>query len=201
MKLVLRFVFFSLITLIFPLSGKSQPHTLLQDFSGYQQDNQLVLRWTFHSGSLCEGTRIERSSDGLTFNLIGEIPGVCGSPGSAFTYTYIDSIPIVNSVNHYRLELGNFGYTTTISVEFIKASGRGFVVMSNNSRQTEILFQNSPGRKANAIIYNSLGKRVLELDGTGRRISLPGGKLAAGVYLLMLNFSDNTSLSGNFIIP
>lgn len=201
MKLVLRFVFLSLITLIFPLSGKSQPHTLLLDFSGYQQDNQLVLRWTFRSGSLCEGTRIERSSDGLTFNLIGEIPGVCGSPGSAFTYNYIDSFPNVNSVNHYRLELGNFGYTTTISVEYIKANSSGFVVMSNNSGQTDILFQNTPGRKATVIIYNSIGKRVMELDGTGRRIALPPGKLAAGVYLLLLNFSDNTSLSGNFIIP
>lgn len=201
MKPVLMFVFLSLITLVFPFAGKSQPHTLLLDFSGYQQENQLVLRWTFRSGSLCEGTRIERSTDGLTFNLIGEIPGICGSPGSAFTYTYIDSFPNVNSVNHYRLELGNFGYTTTISAEFIKASNSGFVVMSNNAGQTDILFQNSPGRKASVIIYNNLGKRVMELDGTGRRIALPQGKLSAGVYLLLLNFSDNTSVSGNFIMP
>ncbi len=201
MKPILRFVFLSLITLVFPLAGKSQPHTLLLDFSGYQQDNQLVLRWTFRSGSLCEGTRIERSADGLAFNLVGEIPGVCGSPGSAITYTYIDSFPQVNSVNHYRLELGNFGYTTTISVEFLKAGSNGFVVMSGNSGQTDILFQNPSGQKTTAIIYSSSGKRVLELDGSGRRIALPPGKLVAGIYLLLLSFSDNTSISGNFILP
>lgn len=200
MKPLFRFIFLSLITLAFPLSGKSQPHTLLQDFSGYQQDKQLVLRWTFRSGSLCEGTRIERSADGLAFNLIGEIPGICGSPGSAFTYTFIDSFPKVNAVNHYRLELGNFGFTSTISVEFIKAGSTGFVVMSGNSGQTDILFQNPSGRKAKAVIYSSSGNRVLELDGAGRRITLPSGKLASGIYLLLLNFSDNTSVSGNFII-
>jgi len=201
MKPLLRFVFLSLITLVFPLAGKSQPHTLLLDFSGYQQDNQLVLRWTFRSGSLCEGTRIERSADGLAFNLVGEIPGVCGSPGSAFTYTFVDSFPNVNAVNYYRLELGNFGFTSIINVEFIKAGTSGFVVMSDNTGQTDILFQNSSGRRANAVIYNSVGKRVLELEGSRSRISLPSGKLAAGVYLLLLNFSDNTSVSGNFILP
>jgi hypothetical protein len=201
MKPVFRFFFLSLIVLIFHLAGKSQPHTLLLDFSGYQQDDRLVLRWTFRSGSLCEGTRIERSADGLAFNLVGEIPGICGNPGSAFTYTFTDSLPKANALNYYRLELGNFGFTSTISVDFIKAGSNGFVVMSNNSGQTDILFQNPSGRKATAIIYSSLGKRVLELDGTGRRITLPSGKLAAGIYLLLLNFSDNTSVSGNFILP
>jgi len=179
----------------------AQPHALLQDFSGYQQDNELLLRWTFRSGSLCEGTRIERSTDGLTFTEIGEIPGVCGNPGAAFTYTFIDSLPKTNAVNFYRLELGNYGFTSTIPVEFLKTNENGFVVLTTYTGQTDVLFPNTPGRKGKAIIYSSEGKRITEMDISGKRLSLPHGRFPTGIYLLMLAFNDNTSVSGNFIIP
>ena len=110
-----KLLLFSLAILWSGFSVIAQPHILLQDFSGYQQDSKITLRWTFRSGSLCEGTQIERSADGLTFNKIGEIPGICGNPGSAFTYTFVDSFPNVNTVNYYRLELGNFGFTSIIN--------------------------------------------------------------------------------------
>ena len=185
---------------LFALSGKAQPHALLQEFSGFQQDDRLVLRWTFRSGSLCEGTRIERSDNGLMFNQIGEIPGICGNPETSFTYTFIDSFPKPNAINHYRLELGNYGFTSTIAVEFLNTGENGFVVLSSGSGQTDILFQNKPGRKGKAIIYSSVGKRATEMDFQGKRISLSPGRFAAGVYLLVLIFDDNTSLSGNFVI-
>lgn len=201
MKLVLRFVFLSLITLIFPLSGKSQPHALLQDFSGYQQDSQVFLRWTFRGGSLCEGTRVERSTDGLVFSQIGEISGICGSPDAAITFNFTDSLPSPNSLNYYRLELGNFGYTSTLTVEFLKINENGFIVLSTFSGQTDILFQNLPGRTGEAIIYSSDGKKLSSMPINGQRLSLPYGRFPSGVYLLLLAFSDNNSLSGNFIIP
>lgn len=201
MKPIFRFVILALIIGVFPFVGKTQPHILLQDFSGFQQDDQLILRWTFRGGSLCDGTRIERSEDGLRFSEVGEIPGICGSPDNAITFTFIDSFPLPNAVNHYRLELGNYGFTTTLAVEFIKSGENGFVVHTTTHGQTDILFQNSPGRKGVAIIYSSAGKKLSEEDFTGQRLSFLQGRFPSGVYLLILVFSDNTSLSGNFIVP
>ncbi|NTW25817.1 MAG: hypothetical protein HGA37_14065 [Lentimicrobium sp.] len=201
MKLMLRFILLVLITQVFPCAGKAQSHSLLQDFSGYQQDDQLILRWTFRGGSLCDGTRIERSEDGLRFSEVGEIPGICGSPDNAITFTFTDSLPLPNAVNHYRLELGNYGFTTTLSVEYIKTNESGFVVHTTSAGQTDILFQNAPGRKGVAIIYSIDGRRLFEYEITGQRLSLSKGIFPSGVYLLMLAFNDNTSLSGNFIVP
>ncbi|MHC1776111.1 MAG: hypothetical protein AB9834_11930 [Lentimicrobium sp.] len=201
MNPILRLVLLLSITLVFSFAGKTQPHTLLQDFSGYQQDNQIFLRWTFRGGSLCEGTRVERSSDGLVFSQIGEISGICGSPDAAITFNFTDSFPSPNALNYYRLELGNFGYTSTLPVEFLKINENGFVVLSTFSGQTDILFQNLPGRTGEAIIYSSDGRRLSTMAVNGKRISLPDGRFPSGVYLLLLAFSDNTSLSGNFIIP
>jgi len=201
MKPILQIVILVMIILVFPFAGGAQSHALLQDFSGYQQDDQLILRWTFRGGSLCDGTRIERSEDGLRFSEVGEIPGICGSPDNAITFTFIDSFPLPNAVNHYRLELGNYGFTTTLPVEFIKSGENGFVVHTNTNGQTDVLFQNNPGRKGVAIIYNSAGRKLFEDEFTGQRLSFSKGRFPSGVYLLMLAFSDNTSLSGNFIVP
>lgn len=191
-----------LLFLTFPLlSVRAQPHALLQNFSGYQQNEQIFLRWTFRGGSLCDGTLIERSEDGLIFTEIGEIPGICGSPDAAITFTFIDSFPRSNAINYYRLGLGNFGFTTTLPVEFLKTGENGFVVHSASPGQTDILFQNAPGRSGTAMIFSSDGKKQAEMSISGKRLSLPSGRFPSGIYLLLLAFSDNTSVSGNFIIP
>ncbi|MFH1118653.1 MAG: hypothetical protein V1775_02435 [Bacteroidota bacterium] len=195
-----KLLLFSVAILFSGLHLTAQPHTLLQDFSGYQDDNYLVLRWTFRSGSLCEGTRIERSTGGLIYTEIGRIPGFCGNPDSPITYTFVDSLPGINTVNYYRLELGNYGYTADIPVEFIKTSANGFVVLTAGNGQTEILFNNTSGRTGTAVMYSYNGKRIFESGINGKRLILPSGKFSPGVYLLILAFSDNTSVSGNFII-
>lgn len=192
---------FTLIVFLSGLSLKAQPHALLQDFTGYQNSNQITLRWTFRSGSLCEGTRIERSADGLVFEEVGQIPGVCGSSETAVTFTFTDSLPQANAVNYYRLELGNYGYTSTVSVEFLNTGDNGFIVLSSSSGQTDILFQNSQGRTGKALIFSSNGKKLAEMAFTGKRLSLPEARFSSGIYLLLLAFSDNFSISGNFIIP
>jgi hypothetical protein len=195
---LLTFLIFFIIS---GLSIQAQPHILLQEFTGYQKDEQLILHWTFPAGSLCEGTRIERSTDEIIYREIGQIPGFCGSPDSPVTYSFIDSFPRVNSINYYRLELGNYGYTSSIPVECLSIGEYGFVVLSTNTGQTEILFENNPGRTGTAIIYSGDGKRISEVGINGRRISLPPGRFTSGVYLLMLAFSDDTSVSGNFVVP
>jgi len=200
MKPVKLLLLFVLILFSGPLLV-AQPHTLLQDFSGYQDGNYLILRWTFRSGTLCEGTRVERSTDGLVYHEIGRIPGFCGNPDSPITYTFTDSLPGVNTVNYYRLELGNYGFTTGIPVEFLKTGNNGFVVFSNQAGQTDIYFNNIPGRKGTAVIYSSDGKRIMETGIDGKHLSLPNAQISSGVYLLLLAFSDNTSVSGNIVIP
>lgn len=183
------------------IHANAQQHVLLQDFSGYQLDDHLVLRWTFRLGSLCEDTRIERSEDGLVFAEIGHIPGICGNPESSITYTFTDSCPRPNAVNYYRLELGNYGYTSALPLEFLNSGNSGFVVLSAGDGQTDVLFQNIPGRTGKAILYTGDGRRLSEFEIKGKRLRLPSGRFSAGIYLLMLAFSDNTSVSGNFVIP
>ena len=186
--------------LVLASAGMAQPHPLLQDFSGYQLGNSVFLRWTFRSGSLCEGVRIERSQDGIIFNEIGEIPGICGNPETSVTFTFTDSLPVPNTRNYYRLELGNTGYTTALEVEFIPAGDQGYTILYSD-QGAELSVENPPGRKGEVSILDISGKSIDSYIFDQRRIALTRKPVIKGIYLFMLRYENGAGLSGKFIIP
>lgn len=197
-KYLISLVIFTLQVL--PSAGRAQVHPLLQDFSGYQQGNSVFLRWTFRSGSLCEGTRIERSADGLFYNEIGEIPGICGNPETSVTFTFTDSLPVPNTRNYYRLELGNTGFTTALEVEFIPSGDQGYTILYSD-QGAELSVENPPGRKGKVSILDISGKRIDSYIFDQRRIALTLKPAIKGIYLFMLRYENGAGLSGKFIIP
>ncbi|MCO5258388.1 MAG: hypothetical protein M9926_16700 [Lentimicrobium sp.] len=194
-------IFLVIITLqVLPSAGRAQVHPLLQDFSGYQQGNKVFLRWTFRSGSLCEGTRIERSADGLFYDEIGEIPGICGNPETSVTFTFIDSLPVPNTRNYYRLELGNTGFTTALEVEFIPSGDRGYTILYSD-QGAELSVENPPARKGEVSILDISGKSIDTYIFDQRRITLTRMPVIKGIYLFVLRYENGAGLSGKFIIP
>ncbi|GAP43157.1 hypothetical protein TBC1_111299 [Lentimicrobium saccharophilum] len=194
-------IFLVIITLqVLPSAGRAQVHPLLQDFSGYQQGNKVFLRWTFRSGSLCEGTRIERSADGLFYDEIGEIPGICGNPETSVTFTFTDSLPVPNTLNYYRLELGNTGFTTALEVEFIPSGDRGYTILYSD-QGAELSVKNPPARKGEVSILDISGKSIDNYIFDQRRIMLTRKPVIKGIYLFVLRYENGAGLSGKFIIP
>ena len=194
-------IFLVIITLqVLPSKGRAQVHPLLQDFSGYQQGNKVFLRWTFRSGSLCEGTRIERSQDGIIFNEIGEIPGICGRPDVAFTYTFSDSTPLVNTINIYRLELGSAGFTSNLHIEYLVVHNVGYSLHSTGN-DVELLIPYPPARSGFAQVYTITGKLIEEFGFIDRRLLLTGNISQSGIYIFCLQYENGVVLNGKFIRP
>lgn len=200
MKPTYKQLFSFIFLLIMPFLTWSQSHPLLQDFSGFQQGDNVFLRWTFRSGSLCEGTRIERSQDGMIFTEIGEIPGICGSPEVAFTYTFTDSTPLINSVNIYRLELGNTGFTTNLQVEYLVAGVGGYSLLSTGN-EFELLIADPPARNGLAQVFSTSGSLVKEFSFNNRRFLLTENISQSGVYIFRLQYENGAVLNGKFIRP
>jgi hypothetical protein len=198
MKLIEKLFLTSILFLILPILVWSQSHPLLQDFSGFQQGESVFLRWTFRSGSLCEGTRIERSQDGMIFTEIGEIPGICGSPEVAFTYTFTDSTPLSNASNIYRLELGNTGFTTNLQVEYIAVGDEGYSLLSTGN-EVELLIANPPARNGVAQVFDISGNLVSEFSFNNRRFLLTENIFRSGVYIFRLQYENGAVVSGKFI--
>jgi len=183
------------------LKADAQPHALLVRFEGIQLEEGIRLTWTFKGGSQCEGTRIFRSAEGKLFAQIGEIPGVCGAPDAEISYTFVDNSPILNSQNHYRLELGNEGYTETISLEYIVLNREGYLVVPNPLTSNGILYFNNPQRKSWQLILSDISGKMRYLSsGNADRTELSNNMANSGLYLFRLIFDDKTALQGKLMI-
>jgi hypothetical protein len=194
MSKYLRFLFS---ILFLPLFAFAQ-HPLLDNFDGFQQDNRIHLRWTFSSGSLCNGTRVFRSGDGKIFQQIGEIPGICGASERPVIYNYIDSIPVPNGINHYRLELGNNGFTTTVMVDFLTSGKTGYTLLAS-VLGVEVLVADPPARTGIAQVFDMQGRLINEFVFQTRRIALMDNPWQRGAYIFRLTYNNGTVVSGKFI--
>lgn len=100
--------------LMFPMLASAQ--NFLGDFTLAHFDGKVQLQWAIRQGNTCDGVRVYRSADSISFTEIGRIEGVCGSPYSTVTYNFTDTLPIVNTRSFYRLELGNLGFSAVLSI-------------------------------------------------------------------------------------
>src|ERR1041385_7420535 len=128
----------------FPVALFAQVDTLLSDFHLFTTHENIILSWTIKSGSTCNGIGIQRSGNDTAFTEIGHIAGDCGNLTEPVPFTFTDESPLENRINYYRLQLGTYGYTKSISTEFIKLSEGKYLIRPNPVRDNAIInFQNS----------------------------------------------------------
>lgn len=162
-----------------------EPHPILRSFSGQVSGSTIRLSWVIKGGNTCEGTKIQRSADGLVFETIGEIGGVCGSPDFDVPYLFVDSLPLANQTNFYRLELGTQGFSTPVSFPFNPLNELGFsLVMDIVQKSATIYFENP---QAEQVTY-----QLLTING----VILAGGTTRED----SLQFNFNGSPSGIYIV-
>ena len=133
-----------------------------------QENNRIVfLNWEISSGFVCSGIRIQRSDDGIHFNQIGEIYGVCGSLITAVTYNFTDSTPLLNASNYYRLEFGDGNFSTVLSVEVRTLNSEGYQLrVDPGSGSAEISFSNKQHKLHTLSMYTVQGNQVLRVNTT-----------------------------------
>lgn len=193
-QLILFFLLLPLLTL------SQQADAFLSKFFAVQVGETVLLRWTMSAGFTCEDTYIERSSDGIIYERIGLIGGICGSPDTEITFEFTDSIPLVNQVAYYRLILGYLGYTSPKTVEFSQYNDEGFFLGPNPfSDKSTLSFANDEREEHTLMITNLKGKVISEMKTTSDEFIILGSDLAAGVYYFKVIKGINFLFGGKII--
>jgi hypothetical protein len=183
-------------TITFPQTADD----ILSKFFAVQQDDEVLLRWTIIAGNTCEDTYVERSLDGIQYERIGLISGVCGSPDQSVTYDFYDTMPAPNRINHYRLELGLYGYTQPQSTEFIVLNDLGYSIQPNPmSQMTTIIFRNPAEEEFRFLLFDMNGKSVMDFITYEDRITLYREEFNSGVYVFKLE-SEATKIRGKIVV-
>jgi len=183
-----------ILTLPFSPAGQTADEVLSRYFVTELEGN-VFMRWTITAGNTCEDTYIERSADGIAFERIGLIAGICGSPDASITFEFTDTVPVYNQISYYRLMLGYFGYTKPLAIEVKKFNDEGFFAGPNPFRDfTRIAFRNDDNEEYRLLVCDMQGRSVLQMLTNGNEFIIRREELGSGIYIVKM-IKENVTLN------
>ncbi len=166
-------------------------------FTGRKNENNTVLlQWSTASEINNDHFEIERSSNGIEYNLIGKMNAATG--GGEQQYLYNDNKPNYG-VNYYRLKQldkdGKFTYSKIVKV-IVSKSGIKYLVYPNPTVDKSIVRiltdMNNVTIRLNDALGKVIYKKTITVVKAGEEIEIPVKGFGKGVYVLSIN-TDNSS--------
>jgi hypothetical protein len=182
------------------LQVSAQADTVFANFSGQQAGDEVVIYFTVRGGIQCTDVRLERSNDQQNFQVIYELPGVCGNPTKDESYILTDNSPIANTSNYYRLEMGSLGiYSAIIDVDFFKFTSGEIIIQPNPCTQCSIYFPNRRRENCSIFLYDYHGKQILQSTSSNETYQLTT-ITSSGIYLIEIRYPDGGVRRGRVVI-
>ena len=162
----------------------------LLHFSGNCEANTTNLKWATATESNNDYFTIERSSDGVNFNILGTVAGA-GNSNQTQNYSFTDQT-LYYEISYYRLKQtdfdGQFEYTEIIAV---KCDNKILEVMIYPNPVTNELTIEMPGNtgSVNYEIINSTGA-VIYNGSFIQKTTIQTSSFAAGIYVVKFAKGD-----------
>ena len=173
--------------------GSSALPITLKSFEVTSIGNIAKIDWVTASEFNSDYFTVERSRDGLNFNILATITGA-GSTSSETSYSLIDDQPL-DGTSYYRLTQTDFdGTSETFNIVALNRINTtiDFTVHPNpsNGRDITLSFNNAGNDEVLVVLYNIMGEQVYSkiavLDNGSAVIAIDSEKkLAPGVYLII----------------
>ncbi|WP_256012121.1 MBG domain-containing protein [Desertivirga xinjiangensis] len=168
---------------------------ILKKFTVKALVNHAKIEWQTNGEQQNSYFEVERSGDGLHFDMIGTIPGG-GTSSAVLDYQLLDQAPL-NGPNYYRLkQIDMNGMVSTLGTQLLRfqlASPVSVVAypIPLNDNSLNVVFKNYTGKQVKVSLVEMGGKIVhsefinLVNDATVHKLNL-GRKPVAGQYVLFL---------------
>jgi len=166
----------------------AQNNAILGNFTLFEAQGKVTLAWSIVKGSTCNGINIHRSTDGLHYVQVGEIPGVCGSSSEPLYYSFVDENPKKNSINYYKLELGNYGDSQVLPIEIIDIENNGYQIRPNPISSTGRIYYDNDRKEVHQLIFFQLnGAVLLDILSEQDYFDVDVSSFTAGIYLFTIS--------------
>lgn len=159
------------------------PVTLVS-FSGQAGEGENKLQWKTTSETNNKGFQIERSADAKTFSTVGFADGY-GDTNEDKNYSFVDKAPL--DITYYRLKQIDHDGTSEYS-SIIVVKNESAISIYPNPAQNEVTIKGWPEGKP-VVIFDQLGRKVLEQqrESAGKNVWIGG--LAKGIYTIQVGDS------------
>lgn len=160
----------------------------LSSFSVRKQHDMVLVAWETQSETNNEGFDIERSTDGRTFEKIGNIKGA-GSTSQSQQYEFMDKNP-PEGILYFRLKQVDFdGAFEYSSVQTIKVKSTGFDIFPNPAID-KINIELPLQEEAIVRILDQTGKLVKIIEWKEGQQSIDISDLPKGVFIMEINVQN-----------
>ena len=168
------------------------PLTLIE-FKGTKQTDKISLKWITENEDQLNHFEIERSSNGYTFEKIGQLPAI-GYSNSRNAYLFSDTHPF-NLQNHYRLKMMDNDGKYTFS---------NIIVFSGSGLSIDMAFSAAPNPFSevihlNIILEKNQPLKIQLLDFAGRIVFTKDAQGLQGNNLIPCNGLEKLSRGIYFI--
>jgi hypothetical protein len=168
------------------------------NFTVTKEDSEALLTWSTTSETDNNYFNIERSADGIIWQVIGTVNGR-GNSTVLTKYSFTDALPLAGT-NYYRLKQvdvnGQYNYSP---VKYLTFAWQWLVKLYPNPVQNYVVleFNNDKEEKANIVIQSVLGNSVFATQqqlvvGLNHITLNQVQQLAAGTYMLVMQTTENT---------
>jgi hypothetical protein len=173
----------------------------LVSFTSKCNNQNVELKWVTSSEINNDYFSIERSIDGINWELVTKVNGA-GNSTSIKNYSYTDVSPY-QAISYYRLKQtdfdGEFKYSAIIAIEKCKGEINGLAIYPNPVIETlNLSYKGDKSQILSTSIYNLLGELVYYSELYQSRIVFED-KLN-GIYFLHLNTSSKNSIKKFIVI-
>jgi len=168
---------------------------LLNEFSAKYFDSKVILNWTTLTEVNNDYFTVERSRDGVSFEIVGTIKGM-GSTLKKQNYTFTDHEPYLEDVSYYRLKNtdynGSYAFSKLVSVR--RELALDLEVYPNPSQTGEFfLITDYFSDTSNFYeIFDYSGKKVMEQKLEGNKTKVNISMFARGLYMIKLTMNGQT---------
>ena len=166
-------------------------------------DKTVKVSWKTEQEVNSSHFEVERSADGVQWNVIGTVQAKGNSP-VASNYEFTDASPL-SGTDYYRLKIVNldnaYGYTTVKAVHILTI--KGINIYPNPAREYVNVTVGESATDLSVRLINQVGQ-VLQTGlikaGAGATLSLPVGNYPQGAYLLQIKGADGSVQTSKVLI-
>lgn len=165
-------------------AAQSGEHPFLESYELAVQEGRVLVQWVMQGGATCDGSAVERSTDGERFETVHRLEGLCGDPAVPVPYSWADADPPELSTLHYRIVFAAEGRSSVKSVRFDQLNRSTHRLHpSPTAGPCSLLLRVPESARVDLRVLDAHGRPVMErLGAVGRRHAIDLSGHAAGLY-------------------
>ncbi len=172
--------------------GYAQEHPFLSKFEVKESFGSVSVEWTMISGNTCFGIDILRSFNGVDFEKVGEIAGLCGSIEDSIEYDFMDTTVVQFTTHYYRLELGINGLSSIqeVFVDQVTVSN-DIVIYPTGEDFVYVYAAVPPNSDVQFALYDIQGREVqLGVMQNGSKMRIEKGLKRGAAYIYKIGYKE-----------